>query len=123
MSKTAPKTKPKKSPHLALAEPPVPEGSIAETKAAAIANNWPRLLSKAEVVAITGHSFTTIWKWMRAGKFPAARSCGGRVGNGHSHEDGSQRAVWLSSEVDAWMRSLPPITYKPKDKSGAADNA
>jgi hypothetical protein len=32
-----------------------------------------RLLSKPEVLSITGASFPTIWIWMRDGKFPRSR--------------------------------------------------
>jgi predicted DNA-binding transcriptional regulator AlpA len=52
-----------------------------------------RLLSKAEVCAITGLSFPTLWKWMRQGAFPRSRVVGG-----HSK--------WLSTEVDAWLANL-----------------
>ena len=37
-----------------------------------------RLLSKAEVITITGRSFVTIWTWMRDGRFPRARDAHGR---------------------------------------------
>jgi predicted DNA-binding transcriptional regulator AlpA len=53
-----------------------------------------RLLSKPEVIAITGASFVTIWTWMRDGKFPHARIAGGR-------------SMWRSDEIDAWLAGLP----------------
>lgn len=58
-----------------------------------------RLLSKAEVLRITGVSFQSLWVWMRAGKFPRARIAG--VGGN------SSRSVWRSDEVDEWLASLP----------------
>jgi prophage regulatory protein len=52
-----------------------------------------RLMTKAEVLNITGFSFPTIWKWMRAGHFPRSRVAGGR-------------SVWRSDEVHAWLENL-----------------
>ena len=58
-----------------------------------------RLLSKAEVLDRTGVTFVSIWRWMQHGKFPAARSVGGK-------------SVWIEAEVAAWMHSLPLRKYK-----------
>jgi predicted DNA-binding transcriptional regulator AlpA len=58
-----------------------------------------RLLDKAEVIAITGRSFVTLWDWMRRGKFPRARDA-----NGHP--------VWLQSEVNEWVKALPVRKFK-----------
>jgi predicted DNA-binding transcriptional regulator AlpA len=52
-----------------------------------------RLLSKAEVCAITGLSFPTLWKWQRLGTFPRSRVVGG-----HSK--------WLSTDIDTWLANL-----------------
>jgi predicted DNA-binding transcriptional regulator AlpA len=52
------------------------------------------LIAKADVLAITGKSYKTIWTWMQAGKFPRSRVVGGRV-------------MWLSGEIDAWLNALP----------------
>jgi predicted DNA-binding transcriptional regulator AlpA len=57
----------------------------------------PRLLYKQDVLAITGVTFPTIWHWMRDGRFPR-----GRVVSGDS-----SKTVWLASEIEAWMQSLP----------------
>jgi predicted DNA-binding transcriptional regulator AlpA len=70
-----------------------------------------RLLDKAEILAITGVTYPTIWAWMRAGKFPRARIAGGK-------------SMWLSSEIDAWLAGLQvrplkgdaPSTQQPEDK-------
>jgi predicted DNA-binding transcriptional regulator AlpA len=53
-----------------------------------------RLLGKAEILAITGVTFPTIWKWMLARRFPRSRAVGGK-------------SMWLSTEVDAWLAALP----------------
>jgi predicted DNA-binding transcriptional regulator AlpA len=53
-----------------------------------------RLLSKREVLDITGVTFPTLWAWMRAGTFPRSRVAGGK-------------SVWRSDEVDAWLAALP----------------
>jgi hypothetical protein len=34
------------------------------------------------------------WNWKRAGKFPRSREVG-------------DRAMWLASEIDAWIHALP----------------
>lgn len=53
-----------------------------------------RLLSKGEVLGRTGLAYPTIWQWMRDGKFPRSRDVGGR-------------AMWLNSDIDAWITKLP----------------
>jgi predicted DNA-binding transcriptional regulator AlpA len=53
-----------------------------------------RLISKGEVLAITGVTFPTIWSWMRAGTFPRSRIVGGK-------------SMWLSTEVEHWLAGLP----------------
>jgi predicted DNA-binding transcriptional regulator AlpA len=57
-----------------------------------------RLVDKAEVLAITGRSFPTIWQWMIDGKFPRNR----HVGHGPAG-----KSMWLASEIAAWMAALP----------------
>jgi predicted DNA-binding transcriptional regulator AlpA len=57
-----------------------------------------RLLSKPEVCSLVGASFPTIWSWMRQGRFPRARVAG--RGN-------NSKSVWLSTEIDDWLRRLP----------------
>ena len=59
-----------------------------------------RLVSKGELLERTGLSFPTIWQMMRRGEFPLARVVGGK-------------SMWLSSDVDAWIKSLPLRKYKP----------
>jgi predicted DNA-binding transcriptional regulator AlpA len=67
----------------------------------------PRLLEKTEVCAIAGASFPTLWLWMRAGKFPLARVVGGK-------------SKWLSSDIEAWMASLPIRRLKGHSDGEAA---
>jgi predicted DNA-binding transcriptional regulator AlpA len=54
----------------------------------------PRLLSKADILAIANVTFPTIWAWMRAGKFPRSRIVGGK-------------SMWLSTEIEQWLAGLP----------------
>jgi predicted DNA-binding transcriptional regulator AlpA len=61
-----------------------------------------RLLSKHEVLAVTGVSYVTIWNWMRAGRFPRSRIVMGK-------------SMWLASEVDAWLAGLPVRPLKGDD--------
>jgi predicted DNA-binding transcriptional regulator AlpA len=53
-----------------------------------------RLLSKREILAITNVTFPTIWAWMRAGTFPRSRVVGGK-------------SMWLSTDIEAWLATLP----------------
>ena len=53
-----------------------------------------RLFDKREILAITNVTFPTIWAWMRAGKFPRARVVGGK-------------SMWLSTDIEAWLATLP----------------
>lgn len=50
-----------------------------------------RLIRLAEVKRRTGMSTSTIYRWMKEGKFPNSRSIGGRI------------AVWPESELDEWI--------------------
>ena len=59
----------------------------------------PRLLTKAEVCAITGKSFVTLWTWMRQNRFPLPRAVSGRP-------------HWISTEIDQWLKQLPVRAYK-----------
>jgi predicted DNA-binding transcriptional regulator AlpA len=52
-----------------------------------------RLLDKAEVCAIAGATFPTIWAWMRQGRFPRGRIVGGKT-------------MWRSDEVEQWLANL-----------------
>ena len=54
----------------------------------------PRLLSKAEVLKIANVSYVTLWTWMRDSAFPRSRIVG-------------SKSMWLSTEIDQWMSTLP----------------
>ena len=56
-----------------------------------------RLLDKVEIRQITGVSFTTIWKWMRAGHFPRCYA----IGHGEK-----TKSVWRSDDIDRWIDGL-----------------
>jgi predicted DNA-binding transcriptional regulator AlpA len=63
-----------------------------------------RFIFKSEVLErVGGVSGVCLWRWMRDGKFPVARSVGGRM-------------AWLESEIDNWMQSRPLRNYKSKDR-------
>lgn len=50
-----------------------------------------RLIRLAEVKRRTGMSTSTLYRWMRAGKFPRSYSLGGYI------------AAWSEPEVEAWI--------------------
>jgi predicted DNA-binding transcriptional regulator AlpA len=62
---------------------------------------WLVFLSKAQVLAKIPVTGPTLWDWVRKGKFPAPR------------EISPNKAVWLASEVDEWIRTRPTRSYKP----------
>lgn len=54
-----------------------------------------KLISMREVKEMTGKSRSTIWRWIRDGKFPKPRQVGTRdIG-------------WLESEIEEWVQALP----------------
>jgi predicted DNA-binding transcriptional regulator AlpA len=53
-----------------------------------------RLLNRAEVLAVVGCSYTTLWEMMQRAEFPRGRIRGGKT-------------VWLSNEIEEWMQQLP----------------
>ena len=63
-----------------------------------------RILSKAEVIERVGLTFVSIWRQMREGKFPPARSVGGK-------------SVWIEAEIEAWIKALPLRQYKKEDEA------
>jgi len=52
------------------------------------------LLSRHEIVALSGFSYPWLWQMMRRGRFPRGRIVGGKT-------------MWLSTEVEAWLAELP----------------
>jgi predicted DNA-binding transcriptional regulator AlpA len=65
-----------------------------------IAEGETRLMSKAEVCALVGATFPTIWEAMRRNTFPRSRIFGGR-------------SVWISTEVYGWLANLKVRPLKP----------
>ena len=66
-----------------------------------------RILLLKEVVARTGKSRTTLWRDVRAGRFPAPV----RVGR--------NRIGWLESEITDWQENLPRV-WRPQPGPEAA---
>ncbi len=61
-----------------------------------------RMLSRDEVVEMTGISSATIWRMERRGDFPSRRQLTeGRVG-------------WLDSEVEEWLETRPVVVRLQK---------
>jgi predicted DNA-binding transcriptional regulator AlpA len=59
-----------------------------------------RLLSKKQLLEIVPLSYPTIWKLMRAGKFPRGLVISQSQGR-------ATRACWRAAEVYAWIENLP----------------
>ena len=72
-------------------------------KAAEMVAKSKRFIFKGEVLErVGGVSGVCLWRWMRDGKFPVARSVGGRM-------------AWLESDIDEWMESRPLRSYKSRE--------
>jgi predicted DNA-binding transcriptional regulator AlpA len=69
-----------------------------------------RLQDKREILAITGLTYPTIWKMMRAGTFPRSRVVGGK-------------SMWRSDEIDEWLTGLPIRRLKGDDVPADKVNA
>jgi len=61
------------------------------------------LLTKREMLAKVKLSFPTVWRKMRRGEFPAARVLG-------------NKSMWLSSELEDYITTLPRRKYRPDAK-------
>ena len=68
----------------------------------------PRLMSRREILALTGLTYPTVWKMMRAGTFPRARIVGGK-------------SMWLRTEIDTWMAALPLRKLKGDSEKGESE--
>ena len=60
-----------------------------------------KILLLKEVVARTGKSRTTLWRDVRAGRFPAPVKVG------------RNRIGWLESEITDWQENLPRV-WRPQ---------
>jgi predicted DNA-binding transcriptional regulator AlpA len=58
-----------------------------------------RLISKRQTCERVHLTFATIWKFIRAGKFPRPRAVGGKT-------------MFVEDEVSAWIEALPVREYK-----------
>ena len=69
-----------------------------------------QMLRAPEVMARTGLSRVTIWRWVRAGTFPAPIQLG------------ENSIGWPASEITAWLASRPRRTYgaETTPEAGAA---
>src|SRR5512132_2252228 len=64
-----------------------------------------RLIYKPELLRLVGVSYSSIFDWMRRGKFPRAREIGpgGR----------STRIAWVRAEVETWLAARPQRQLRP----------
>lgn len=69
-----------------------------------------RMLNAREVVERVGLHRNTIWKQVRAGKFPAP------------HELAGNKIGWPESTISTWLNSRPRRTYgaEPAPKAGVS---
>jgi predicted DNA-binding transcriptional regulator AlpA len=65
-----------------------------------------KLIFKPELLALLHVSYSSIFGWMRAGKFPLPRVIG--PGSGRT-----SRIAWVASEVQAWLASRAQRVPKP----------
>jgi predicted DNA-binding transcriptional regulator AlpA len=73
-----------------LLPPPVP-GPVGKAQRS---QGPPCLMAKAEVCAVVGCTYPTLWSWMQRGVFPRSRVVGGK-------------SMWLSTEIEQWLAELP----------------
>jgi predicted DNA-binding transcriptional regulator AlpA len=65
----------------------------------------PKLLAKRQVLELLGCSANSLWRWVRAGRFPKGKMLGSKT-------------VWLSTEVEAFVAGLPSQRLKPWEGDG-----
>ncbi len=70
-----------------------------------------RMLRAPEVMARTGLSRSTIWRWVRAGTFPAPV------------ELGVNSIGWPAAAITEWLENCPRRTYGTKHPAGAEAGA
>jgi predicted DNA-binding transcriptional regulator AlpA len=68
------------------------------------------LIYKPELLALVGHSYGSIFVWMRKGEFPLARQIGP---DGHN-----SKIAWFRHEVDKWLRSRPTARLPRRESFG-----
>lgn len=70
------------------------------------------IMKRAEVCAVTGLCYTSIYNKMKAGDFPLSR----KLGNISSRSVG-----WLRSEVDTWLNGLQAAYVQQGDSFVSVD--
>ena len=60
----------------------------------------PRFLTRKQVLALIGVSYSTLWGWIRNGEFPPAREL-------NASDTGRSKIAWLEHEVHHWMATRP----------------
>ena len=70
-----------------------------------------KMLRAPEVMARTGLSRVTIWRRVKAGKFPAP------------HILGENSIGWPATEISAWLESRPRRTYGAEAEAPAPEAA
>jgi predicted DNA-binding transcriptional regulator AlpA len=70
----------------------------------------PRLLNKKQVLALVPVTFTTLWSWIRQGKFPAARTVG-------------SKPMWIEAEVVEWITTRPTRIYLTRPTKHSQENS
>lgn len=68
-----------------------------------------RLIYKPELRELIGCSYSTVWQWMRDGKFPRSVAVGGK-------------SAWYLDEVEAWLEALPRRRLKGDDAISPSPN-
>lgn len=62
-------------------------------------------LTVAQVLAIIGVSYATLWRWQKGGHFP------------HRRKLGPNRVAFLRSEVEEWIESRPRVRDSDSEDS------
>ena len=65
------------------------------------------LIDRKETLRRVPLSYTKIWQMMQAGEFPRSRLLGGK-------------AMWLESEIEAWITHVPVRPLKGEEGAGIA---
>lgn len=72
--------------------------------------NTPRLLRLRQVIAITGLGRDTIYRYIRAGRFPRQRRISERA------------SAWREDEIKEWIDSRPVVERAPTAIATAVKN-
>jgi len=65
-----------------------------------------RIMTRKEVIAVTGRCAASLWRDCNAGRFPKPRQVG------------PKRIGFLESEVRSWMENLPVATKQDPSPTG-----